>query len=361
MRTLRRVSHRLLFFAALLCRVEAYTPCNAIARCSHESAHTLVCMKAKAKKKKKSIGGGGGFGAPAQSAAPDPSPPPAPLADDALKFLSDAGGNIDAAQSKMFDREVAKLRDEDPEVFEELQRSQSPSRVPTSNRASEKMTELTWDVICAFMPPGDAPPPAMARRIARVAQAARPELGGRVLDVGCGNGLLLPAVIKAGGTAADYSGCDLSSRMIAAASAAYAATGATFVHGRFAQGRVEALDNRASVGELDADDGYRAVIFSGSLQFFPDVLATLRAAAAVLLAPGGRVVLAHVNGAEFVRDEQRGNPMTVRSLMPSLDELEAWCAPGGELGELGLRVVPPDQLGSMRDLDAFYLVALERQ
>ena len=68
------------------------------------------------------------------------------------------------------------------------------------------------------------------------------------------------------------------------------------------------------------------------------------------LAPGGRVVAAHVRGAAFVREERRGNPSLVRDL-PTPAELE-------EAGPF--RVV---HAGESRggDLDDFYLVVLERR
>ena len=117
---------------------------------------------------------------------------------------------------------------------------------------------------------------------------------------------------------------------------------------RFEQGGF--LDSPHSAPPSD----YDAVLFNGSLQFFPDVSAALRRAA-LCLRPGGRIVLAHANGAAFVAEERRGSPTTVVSAMPLLDELE-WIA-----REVGAQVIPPEQLG-WRDptgLDGFYLAALE--
>ena len=61
-----------------------------------------------------------------------------------------------------------------------------------------------------------------------------------------------------------------------------------------------------------------------------------------------------MNGGAFVRNEQRGNPMTVRSAMPSLEALTKLAA------DLNLKVLGPRELGSTRDLDEFYIAALHR-
>ena len=64
-----------------------------------------------------------------------------------------------------------------------------------------------------------------------------------------------------------------------------------------------------------------------------------------------------ISGAAFVQKELEDNPTTVRSLMPTLEELEAIAAP------LGLQVVLPSFLGAdaesiAKALDAFYCVVL---
>ena len=66
------------------------------------------------------------------------------------------------------------------------------------------------------------------------------------------------------------------------------------------------------------------------------------------------------NGGAFVRDEAAGNPATVLSTMPSLDELAAIAPPG-------LEVRGPTALGAARGaasdaaaLEQFYVAALVR-
>ena len=68
-------------------------------------------------------------------------------------------------------------------------------------------------------------------------------------------------------------------------------------------------------------------------------------AACAALAPGGGVVVAHVRGAAFVRQERRGNPAVVEAL-PAVEDLLA-------AGGFGL-------VHAEEDLEDFYLVVLER-
>ena len=117
----------------------------------------------------------------------------------------------------------------------------------------------------------------------------------------------------------------------------------------------ESFDSLASEAEPLL---YDAIFFNAALQFFPDPSAAL-AGAARLLAPGdeSRIVLSHISGASFVQKELEDNPTTVRSLMPTLEELEAIAAP------LGLQVVLPSFLGAdaesiAKALDGFYCVVL---
>lgn len=66
-----------------------------------------------------------------------------------------------------------------------------------------------------------------------------------------------------------------------------------------------------------------------------------------------RVVLSHVHGAAFVREEAKGNPGTVLSHMPCLADLAEIA------NELGLELV--DDGGTDAVLERFYLVALQLQ
>merc|ERR1712182_47196 len=98
----------------------------------------------------------------------------------------------------------------------------------------------------------------------------------KFLDVGCGNGLLLPFALACGCPAAAYRGIDVSSRMIALAEKAH--SGAKFEGATFGSESWADLLAEGSGGEA----AYDAIVFNGSLQFFADIKATLTQAASLL-------------------------------------------------------------------------------
>ena len=74
----------------------------------------------------------------------------------------------------MFSESMAALREHDPSLFEEvgqLQTMLKSSVAETTHRTHEKLVELTWDVIAAFMLPSDKPTRTQARRLDRLAKA----------------------------------------------------------------------------------------------------------------------------------------------------------------------------------------------
>ena len=313
---------------------------------------------------------GGGFGASRST----PS-----LSADAARALDDAGGDLDAAQALHYQRALEALASSDPALHARLAESGSP---PTDLSPAErsKLVELTWDTIAAFLPTGRAPPAGGAmgaggakgrkgrsargggakggggkvsvseRRMRRVAAAAAARAGAAVLDVGCGDGSLLPMLRAAGADERAYAGIDLSGGMVAAAAAAHPR--ATFEHaGLFESRAIESAPAK-----------FDAAVFCGSLQFFSEPSAPL-ARAVEALSPGGRLVLAHVNGGAFVRDERASNPATVLAHMPTAAELADLAA------DLRLEIVAPEELapggggadaGVDAALDAFYLAVLRR-
>ena len=78
---------------------------------------------------------------------------------------------------------------------------------------------------------------------------------------------------------------------------------------------------------------FDCILYNGSIQFFGDTLTVLRKAQS-LLNLGGRVIVAHVNGASFVDDERRRNPAVVLSAMPT----STWLA--SEVQKCSLQLVP---------------------
>ena len=287
---------------------------------------------------------------------PPPSQPAQQLDADAQALLEEAGGDVNKARMSYIGYTLAYLEEEMPELYTALKTD--PSR-PDAHAA---LVEVTWDAIAAFLPMthSPTPTPAAQRKLTAIARAgcdgacASPA----VLDVGCGNGLLLPFLTACGAPPSSYRGIDLSGRMIECAQAAHtdaAYSGARFEDVNFA----DVVDEAKQAEESGAEPRkYDSVIFNGSLQFFGAPSSAL-AAASTLLAAGehSRLVVSHLNGARFVRKEREDNPTTVLSTMPSLAELEAAASP------LGLQVVVPSFLGDEpaaieAAMEDFYLVVL---
>ena len=239
----------------------------------------------------------------------------------AAKLLDELGGDVDAAQAARFDSYMEKLRASDPELFADVARARRCDPAAPA-RGRDRLLAMTWDTVADYLPVETADA-ALDARLARVAAFAR----GRCLDVGCGDGAMVPH-LKA---RAAYCGVDLSARMVSLA------------RRRHPDARFE----RAGFFEFVAggeEAAWDTILFVAALQFFPDVDAVL-AACAARLAPGGRVVVAHVRGAAFVRQERRGNPAVVEAL-PAVEDLLA-------AGGFGL-------VHAEEDLEDFYLVVLER-
>lgn len=297
----------------------------------------------------KGKGGGSGFGRPPQVAAG--------IDFDVAAAFERSGGDLDAAHLAFFEESVRQLQQEDPGLCELMQRAVASQTCHTSAEVHEKLVELTWDTIAAFMPLAADPPNRVKRRLRLIAEAAcrTPSLlntgcGPSILDVGCGDGAALPFLCAAGADEGRYVGLDLSSRMIRSALQARGGGGATFERGSFLSSRL-----------ASPPAAYDAVLFNGAFQFFSDQEKALRRAAALVPRVGGRVVLAHVNGAAFVREEAQGNPHTVPSVMPEM----RWLDPRSKA--LGMELVGPAELGiedgdggDAETLDNFYLVALQR-
>ena len=299
----------------------------------------------------------------------------------AAKLLEEHRGDIDAAQAERFDAYMEKLRRNDPELFADVARARrcdpdGPARgrekllamtwdvvadyLPTETvdasldarlsrvatleelrrndpelfadvararrcdpdgpaRGREKLLAMTWDVVADYLPT-ETVDASLDARLSRVAAFAR----GRCLDVGCGDGSMVPHLRER-----TYRGVDLSGRMVDLARKHH--PDAQFAKAGF----FEFLARESTAWDT--------ILFVAALQFFPDVGAVLSACASHL-APGGRVVIAHARGATFVREERHGNPAVVEAL-PAVEDLLA-------TGEFGLA-----HAGG--DLDDFYLVVLE--
>ena len=270
---------------------------------------------------------------------------------DAQALLDEAGGDALKARASYIGYTMAYLEDAEPELFAALKSD------PTREDCHAAIVEITWDAIAAFLPVthSPVPTPAAQKKLAAIARAGCDgvDLSPATLDVGCGNGLLLPFLAACGAPPDKYRGIDLSGRMIQVAQGALerkVAADSTYAGASF---------DELSFKDLVAEGGtrYDAIYFNAALQFLK--LDDTLAAAAKLLAPGpaSRLVLSHLNGAAFVRKEREESASTVISTMPSLAELEAAAEP------LGLQVAIPSFFGTEPEeieaaMEDFYLVIL---
>jgi SAM-dependent methyltransferase len=166
------------------------------------------------------------------------------------------------------------------------------------------------------------------------------------LDVGCGDGALI-RYLKDGSLA--YKGVDVSSEMIAL-------------------GKQQHPKYDLSVGSfpesIPEGESFDTIIFNGSLQFFTDTRQALEDACTKLNPKrGSRIVLSHVNGAKFVKEECRTSMGVACRSMPNTVSLENYA------GLLGMEAVYKGRLLEGLEYDEevdgddddFYLVALERK
>jgi len=275
------------------------------------------------------------------------SPLPKVLDDDAAALLDEAEGDVEKARQNYIGYTLAYLAEEMPELYKQLK---TDSNLPEAHAA---LVEVTWDAIAAFMPMthSSRPSPEAAKRLTAISRVALPSGGAEaatsILDVGCGNGLLLPFLTELGLEGTSYRGIDVSSRMVDLAERAHGATGATFAATSFAE-------EAARGGKHDS------IVFNGVLQFFDDQSETLLQAAKMLSdSDDARMVVSHVSGASFVRKELGDNPTTVRNTMPFLEMMQDIAA------KAGLQVVLPSFLGTEVDeieknLERFYLIVFRK-
>jgi len=189
----------------------------------------------------------------------------------------------------------------------------------------DSLAQSWWD------PKGSAKPlhdmnPLRLQYVERIAaQAGQPLAAARVLDVGCGGGILCEAMARQG---ADVLGIDLAREALEVAE----------LHAL--ESRVQ-LRYRAIAAEqlaLEAPGGFDLVTCMEMLEHVPDPAATLQALA-TLVRPGGNVIVSTLNrtpraflvailGAEYVaRVLPRGTHEYLKFIRPS--ELAAWARAAG--------------------------------
>jgi len=128
------------------------------------------------------------------------------LDDDARALLEENDGDVEKARTSYIGYTLAYLEEEMPDLYAALKTD--PSR-PDCHAV---LVEVTFDAIAAFLPMTHNPTPdeATAQRLTAIARAVVPLDGpARLLDVGCGNGILLPYVAACGAPPTDYRGIDL--------------------------------------------------------------------------------------------------------------------------------------------------------
>ena len=149
----------------------------------------------------------------------------------------------------------------------------------------------------------------LTRTTTDVAWAAGVQLGTRVLDVGCGTGVMVPAYLEAG--AAEIVGLDVSPNMIELACAKFA--GCERVH-------------FACCDVLDFHDTQRfdALVIFNAYPHFLDKAALVEKAAK-LLVPHGRFLVAHSVGREAINARHAQVPEGVTSHLDSAaDSAAVW-------------------------------------
>ncbi len=152
-------------------------------------------------------------------------------------------------------------------------------------------------------------PLTVARKTGSIVSAAGLDRFSKVLDVGTGIGVLIQHLKARGVQEQNVVGCDLSEKMLMEARLNYPE--ALFWEGDFVDfpedfGRFDAIFFNACFGNLYSQE--EAVVKS-----------------ALLLAPGGRMVISHPLGAGFVAGLHACEPEIVPHLLPGQERLLAWC------------------------------------
>ena len=288
----------------------------------------------------------------------------------AEELLRKHSGNVDAATEEYYQTQLAEL----------LLRQPSDGS-DSSDLIHSARVRAAWDAVALFRPcdlahsgGGGTLDAFVQRRMRFIARAGlygcgldnddgpalsqRPLPVWRVLDVGCGDGALVPHLMDCAGSTAviDYVGMDVSPEMVALAKKRHGNAAATK-----ASSTPHTLDFRVGSFPKDvpAGDTYDCVLFNGSLQFFADPRHALAAARRCLADgassplrsgdrngnPPPRIVIAHVLGAKFVRRECRSHPPVALRPMPKVaSEL------GDMANDLDLRLHTKDDL--IRDASA---------
>jgi len=181
--------------------------------------------------------------------------------------------------------------------------------------------------------------------VAKAVSEGDPDGEGRCLDVGCGFGVLVKPLTKAGISRKQIVGVDLSSEMIRNAQEQHPGDDVQFVAADF-------------INEYQDDSGgFNAVIFCSALHDLPDTVGALKKAAS-LLRPKGNLVVVHPQGASHVLQQNSANPVLVKRGLPDTDELQSLCQDSSFGLEL---VIKPAPAGSVQESAEGYLAVLQKK
>ena len=172
--------------------------------------------------------------------------------------------------------------------------------------------------------------------IAEAVESAGDE--GTCLDVGCGFGVLVPSLKKAGVAHNRIYGVDLSPEMI---------RNAQDLH---PDANFEAAD---FLSYKPLSNGFDGIIFCSSLHDMPDSIAALKKAED-LLRPNGKIVVVHPQGASHVKMQASSNPVLVKRCLPDAKELCDLCC------NLNL-IIEPAAANSREESENGYLAVLQKK
>lgn len=202
--------------------------------------------------------------------------------------------------------------------------------------------KITWDASAdakvARAITGDMPSEIEQRVIQAVKIVAEAVSGeGRCLDVGCGFGVLVPYLVKAGVRRDQIVGVDLSSEMIRNAREQH--PDISFIAADF-------------INQYHDDYGFEGVLFCSALHDMPDPILAIRKAAC-LLKPSGILVIVHPQGASHVLKQSSANPILVKRGLPDAVELR-------KIDENIQLILEPAPVGSPAEANQGYLAVLKK-
>lgn len=142
-------------------------------------------------------------------------------------------------------------------------------------------------------------------RVAFVLDQAGPLSGASVLDIGCGTGVLEGPLLERVGPSGKVLGLDLSASMLELASAKHRAANLAFIQADF-------LD-------WPSRETFDLVVAYSCFPHFPDYPAFF-AAAARRLSPGGRLLVAHIEGREAINGLHGSSAGEVSRPLPPVGE-----------------------------------------